>query len=50
MILISKLNDFWLWFRKWLTPSNPVEDYLAQSVDRADYVARFKQLRHRGYL
>ena len=48
-MLISKLKDFLVWLDKKFK-YDPVEAYLSKSVDRADYVARFKHLRHRGLL
>ena len=49
MMFLSNCHGLWSWF-KGLFKYNPIEDYLAQSVDRADYVARYKQLRNKGML
>jgi len=45
----SRLQRFWTWMLEYLR-YDPVHDHLAQSVDRADYVARFKNLRYKGLL
>jgi len=49
MTLMSNIHMFLAWIAKKFR-YNPIEQYLAQSVDRADYVARYKNLRHRGLL